>query len=664
MKKRISLILAVIMIAAVVCTAIPFAAFATDTVTDDTVIIKIYTGVGDQKSATSIDITKKKLVDDFKAWANGLKTHVSDYDNSDITVEFVSDVDLADKPIHFIVATGKTLDIIGNNHTVTSSVDPGVRLAHNDTPNETINVKNLNVTKSGGAGFQLYNGSYTFDGCNITAATHRPIVTYAAGVTLNVTNSTFTGTLWNDSTANFTLGTGTVLNSTGNAVTVKGGALTVDGATINGAINNSGATVTLTSGTLNGTINGDATIGDAFVVNVPEVTTADPSATTQAPTTQAPTTQAPDVNAPDAGQPTDVIFEIYETGTTTLLKSVTRAEFVDLFANSNDILKTDTAFAGKNLTIEVKNDMTIPDSDKQCGLTSAAGLTVTINGNDHLFYGGKVGNPVLRFHGSGTFEINNLDLYHKGGSCVQYYGPTLNLNGCEWTTPDHYTIFPTNSGTVNINAGTVLTGSTVINYSSTGSNVITVAEGATLKGTGSNVIYVGKDKAGFELTVSGTVICEKSNGNALYVESTATNMINVKGGDIQGDVVLANGTIMILESGKLDGELDFDKDGAIVSIYDGFILNGEAYVDPSNTGDTPATDAPATDAPTTDAPVTDAPVTDAPATDAPATDAPATDAPTTEAPTENERGGCGGIAIAAQLVALICAAAVVIIKKK
>ena len=54
------------------------------------------------------------------------------------------------------------------------------------------------------------------------------------------------------------------------------------------------------------------------------------------------------------------------------------------------------------------------------------------------------------------------------------------------------------------------------------------------------------------------------------------------------------------------------------------------------------------------------PATDAPATDAPATDAPATEAPTTEAPA----GGCGGIAIAAQLVTLICAAAAVLIIKK
>lgn len=81
----------------------------------------------------------------------------------------------------------------------------------------------------------------------------------------------------------------------------------------------------------------------------------------------------------------------------------------------------------------------------------------------------------------------------------------------------------------------------------------------------------------------------------------------------------------------------------------------------TSAADVETTDAPTTDAPTTDAPTTDAPTTDAPATDAPTTDAPATDAPTTDAV---NGGGCGGFAIVSPLVALICAAAVVLIVKK
>ena len=86
------------------------------------------------------------------------------------------------------------------------------------------------------------------------------------------------------------------------------------------------------------------------------------------------------------------------------------------------------------------------------------------------------------------------------------------------------------------------------------------------------------------------------------------------------------------------------------------------------TTNTPSTLPPiGTDKPATQAPVTNAPTENVPTTQAPSTDAPATDNVTTAGdtvPAHRDCAGCGGISIAAQIIALICAAAVIIIKKK
>ncbi len=699
MKKRISLILAIVMIAAVFATAIPFVAFAEES--PDDIVAEVWV---EGASSAAIQIKRSEFASKFATQDTNNASIAEGVIGNNVTIKILMDIDVGDGQCRFLASEGKTLVIDGDpdgdgtNAKITGSNggSPAIRAHGAGADKSKVIFKNLDYDKTGNNLFQHYAVAVELVNCNWNSITqdgfcpsNSGTVTLKSGTTVSAAGNAIYGN-WGVDGGNenntFIIESGATLKALGDnaVISVPAGTngsvmnIEVNGGTVEGNITAKFGLVKLQSGSLTGELvdcaNGVVNVFKGFVVNgVANTDGLDPDTEV---TTPEPEVTTPDPSVPTAptGNPDDIVVEIYETGTTTVLASVKRSEFVTKFAvNSQDILIQDPTLSGKNLTIEFKHDVTIPDSDNQCGMSAAVDQVITIKGNGHLVYGGKGGNPVMRFYGAGTFDITNLDFYHQGGSCAQFYNNVkMILNDCEWTTPDHYGFFLTGACSVELNEGTVISGGTYgIWNQSNADNTITINTGATVKSSKAAIAF-NANADNFTLNLKGgSIICEGEGGAAINVPaSNALNFFTVDSGSIKGDILLAvgNNLVLTLNAGSIEGAFVYEETGAIVLIKDGFVINGVAYVAPADTttdgGETTTEDPNTTTTDGGEDETTPSTTTTDGGEDVTTPSVTTPDATTPPPAADEGCAGCGGIAIAAQLVALICAAAVVIIKKK
>jgi len=387
--------------------------------------------------------------------------------------------------------------------------------------------------------------------------------------------------------------------------------------------------------------------------------------------------------------PDDIVAVIYETGKPgTILKEIKRSEFADMFpfysniSSAQDIFSTDATLKGKNLTIEFKHNYMIPE-DQRPTMAASKDTTITILGNDYFIEGGYRGWPMLQLFGPGNFVLDNVNLHHTNkGSCVQYFnGVTIDMNNCTLTTEEHNGIWPTNQGTLNLNSGTVINAKIGIIYSAKMANIININDGAVINAS-ETAFRVRNDGEGLLLNINGGEL--NSDATAIFIDGTGEHQINVDGGSIVGDIVIGeelnNVVAFFLNSGSISGLFN-ENSPMFVFKQNGFVINGVTVSDgeePDNTDNTDSTTTSQTNTTaspdtgnTTTTPDTGNTTTAVPDTDVVTTqkngDA-TTNAPETNAPADsNTNGGCAGCSgtvITVPIALLICAAVVVVIKKK
>ena len=235
-----------------------------------------------------------------------------------------------------------------------------------------------------------------------------------------------------------------------------------------------------------------------------------------------------------------VVARLYAEGSSTPYREFTQREFIINFSISNahgvsNILSSDAALSGKSRTLEIVEN--IYTWGNQLGFYTAgvAGKSLTVNGNGKTVTGNTVSNPVLRGYKVGNLVFNNFNLTNEGASCFQFYNDiTVDINDCIWNAPNHRTIFPTNSGTVNVNSGTVLRGGAsciYFNIQSSGlSSTINVNEGATVIGTGNDVInFQGGSSNGTVNLNSGSSarVMDSVNGYVIFIAADSTSGDNI-----------------------------------------------------------------------------------------------------------------------------------------
>ncbi len=276
-----------------------------------------------------------------------------------------------------------------------------------------------------------------------------------------------------------------------------------------------------------------------------------------------------------------VVAELYIENSTAPYLRLTRSDLVYYFAQDSDtnVFGYDHSVYNKNSRVEILDNFYTYES--LLSLQACAGKTVTVNGNGKTVYGSTSGEPILRAHGhlsGGTIIFNEFNLENSGASCFQFYNNiTVDINNCLWFAVNHRVIFPTNSGTVNINEGTVLRGGQSAIYFNilieTCKSVINVKSGATLIGLNGDAIHFQPGSLNGTVNIeSGSQartkisgqklitfsadsvkkdddgnIMTDANGNTLYNVAT-NNTVNIYGGVLEGSIYNAssgNNTINI-----------------------------------------------------------------------------------------------------------------------
>ena len=348
---------------------------------------------------------------------------------------------------------------------------------------------------------------------------------------------------------------------------------------------------------------------------------------------------------------TDIVAELYLAGTETPVIQVMRKDFVASFANAgNDLLSSDPRVQGADVTIEILRDINV--GNNQCRFWATLGKTVTVNGNGHTVYGEVGGNPIFRYNsstGGGAVVINDLDLYNKSGSLIQYYnGVEVTLNNCDWTSETHMGAYLTGFGTLNLVNSTFTTASHTINgqTGNTSGNIINIDEDSALICTGAGKT-INLEKSEFTtINIAGEVKHTAEGGVAVFqAEGRMTNIVAAVNKKVAEAVT----------AGAIEGIEIIEKVVSDETTPD--VTTPEPDVDVT----TPEPDVDVT----TPEPDVDVTTPDAGA-DVTTPDAgEQTPDQTTAKPEAPKGGACGGIAIAAQLAALVlAAAAVMIIKKK
>ncbi len=356
---------------------------------------------------------------------------------------------------------------------------------------------------------------------------------------------------------------------------------------------------------------------------------------------------------------TDVVAEFYLTGTDTPVIQVMRKDFTANFSNGGgDLLSSDPRVQGADVTIEILRDINI--GTNQCRFWATLGKTITVNGNGHKVEAATAGNPAFRYNsstGGGAVVINDLDIHETDGSLMQFYnGVEVTLNNCDWVSDAHMGAYLTNSGTLNLVNSTLTTGSHTINGQSNNvnGNIINVDENSALICTGSGkTINLAKSEF-TQIYIEGEVKHTGENGVAVFqAEGLMTNNVfavnqkteeAVTAGAIEG--------ITVVEIEKEVGETT-PNEGDETTPDEG----DETTPDQGGEGDQTTPNQGGEGDQTTPNQGGEG--------DQTTPNQGGEGDQTTAKPDENKGGACGGIAIAAQLAALIfAAAAVMIIKKK
>ena len=685
MKKRLSLVLAIVMVAAMMLAALPITAFAEGE--EETVVNTVRIGTLELPDlASAIDFAKTP----------GMFT-------GDVTITLLTDIEVGgsmtiSSPKAEDGITPYKLTIDGNGHTITASAANVFVMGAGAGVKEDIVFKDMDIRFTGLTGAVFHHkahGSFLYEDMNIVAPQSVQWTLFNANfmntpdtpyfVTLNdvdMIQPAYGTTLSNGGEGNFMRpGNGGatdssaygkyVLNDCDMVVTEAQWAAGAAGATKGIYVTHANATwelnnctiksknspiyitsvITAPDGTKIVTLNGcklemvdpiDPETGKASFPNGLNKDTQQPSKEADA---------RPLIYTDKYAQINGTYVE--PTGEAMVVTAEARTPYATL-AEAIAAAKTSTV----DCTIVLNKDITLAEA---ITIESAnADVQVTFNGGDYTVTATQ-GNAI-KVGATGTaakIDIKNLNVeYSTGnGSVIQIYANgAVNLTDVKINSTANLNYCAVNA--LNTGAGTTL--NVVIDDCVFVSN----AEGAK---AGASVIRTGNDDdAVSNVTVKNTIVkvegTPAANAVAAIGVTDDTSVVVVENCWITGNTTAAISTVAGLATkvqvkssyiAVADSTPAFSDAAAVEVDQTSTVIEGEA-------ADAPTTDAPATDAPATDAPTTDAPATDAPATDAPATDAPATEAPTTEAPA----GGCGGIAIAAQLVALICAAAAVLIIKK
>ena len=637
MKKRISLILAIIMVATIAIAALPISASAMTAPTEPTIagaptdIVATITVEGD----TPVNITRAEFTTKFAS--KGSITNAAPYKGANYTVEILRDIDAGEDELRFYVSAGCTATLKGTpkgdgTNTVlmgSNSGNPVVRF--NGPTDGTINVQNLDLYTTKSALLQYYDG-----------------------VVVNITDSNWTGKCGirptGAGTINVKSGTKIIVkdeavytdnygknSQSANAFTVEAGAeigrasddtartvidvsypakndnfvITINGGKVNGTIKMSKGILNLTSGTLNGDYNvsNDVMVekADAFVIDKTAIVTTTPFTLDES---------VPTIT----GGANDIVAEVYVTGETTPKLQVKRSEFATFFSHRNaNKLTTEASLMDKNITIKILMDIDV--GEVELAFIAYPGKTVTVEGNNKTLLGYDANNPVMRFKSAsdkGNFVVNNLTIFGARASALQYYGNLkITFNNSTIHSFKHTAIWPTSSGAEAVL--TIATGSTVssggcaINAAGTAGNIIIIEEGAKVISTGSTAISVGSPT---DIEVYGEIVCETDNGFALKVKAEAAGgLLTVDGGKITGDVEFAPMYYVDLVAGEIDGEVTFpdaeENKPGVITIAPEFIIAGETNIaapgEENNGSDNTTTDAqggnddPAGEGTTTDA---------------------------------------------------------------
>ena len=420
MRKSISLILAIVMIAMVFAT-IPFTAFAADETTtqpsDEDIVAEVWVEGAESAAA---QIKRSEFVANFVSGANHILKKEGILGNN-VTVKLLKDVDVGTGQIYFYVPEGKTITVDGDadgdgvNSKLTGSNDqnPSVRV---DSPDSKANAgavifdsfdydKTVNnmLQYYRNTTIELVNCNWTSGG-NVFAPSNNGIITVKGNTTLSAKGNVVFANWGVDGTEvnTFNFEAGTTLIATGTAPAINIPAKTgstceitvnVNGATIFGNITAKFGTVNLTAGTLVGKLEADegvatvaegfkhiesaaATIGDTIYVTLDEAFAAAAAATA------------------------DVTVKVLTDG------EVTKQPY---FKN------------GVNVTIEGVQDA---------------------EGNNPVITVGNYSNK-FKFESKKAHTFKNIDIVNEyaSGCLVQLVGDSITVENCNITTKEQYNTF-------------------------------------------------------------------------------------------------------------------------------------------------------------------------------------------------------------------------------
>ncbi len=489
-----------------------------------------------------------------------------------ILIEIYEDINLGDEQISFHPGKGSTITIDGDPDgdgtnakiTGTDSNNPTIRVYGDGTgitPDKiggTVTFRNLDYEKTKNSLIQYYNyPTINIDDCYWTAigtsgADRGSILLSTSGGIVNINSgsvveckSVAINDIGSTATAkniiNVNEGAKIIANQlTGAAIKMtlaEQSKVVVNGGVVDGNITVTKGELKLDRGVLHGGLVGctDSLVtknDDLFIINDP------------------------------------VVAKIYAGSSATVYKeikmSAVGASFVE---GDNNIICADQTLKASDVRIELVKDINVKIG-RLC-FYAASGKTVTINGNGYKIYSIlNAGNSIIHAHDEGTITFNNVGLYHRDGSCFQYYGgPTININNCEWVTKTHTGIWATSTGSanknaiLNINSGTsILAGSVALYIDSipdaeiaekTNSNTINIASGATLGTLGASasdaVVRVSARNKNLTMTVAGNISSPNGTTTAIdIVDGVTDSVITVNGGSINGMIKNEAGTTSLL----------------------------------------------------------------------------------------------------------------------
>ncbi len=532
MKKRISILLAVVMVITLTVLAIPFSTFADEIVyeTDpEAVVAKVYTGSGSSRVHYA-DIKLANVVselDDDSANANTtnvISKAARSNGGSAVEVDILANINLGANRIGFS-ANSKGTVINGGGYTIEGEFTGGNRVtsARALEAGSVLTVKSLNIyCDTGSSGMQTYsNLTINLEGCTITSTAHYGIY-HNNDAILNVDKNTVISGGQYGINVNGTATQKAVININGGTVKKIGstspyGGLSVTSASSNNVININEGSMIVAEGT-----------GNAILLS---------------------STGSPTINITGA-----TIKTVEGSG-------AGNAIYVDrgtpkLTINSSTI-HTDAGMAV--LLAQAKDGSGNP-------YTSAA--EVTINGTS--ITGSTTGSGLLKTDGSTAahyLEVNNSTIaFDKTDNAI-----TFIPSGCEYrfvntkiSTKGGGATFRLDAGEATIIGGTI----TAPNRSggaieAKGGSTVTVEGTVISGGTGAGIGLQGN---GTTVTASGVTVLTTGSGMPLKIVAGAKNCtLIIKDGYFEG--VNGNGVIYVDGATTSDAKMTQNVN---ITIYDGY----------------------------------------------------------------------------------------------